>query len=409
MTTNKKINIFQHSYRWLLRGMLIFHYLLIQVFKLIPYKKQKKKSLTILATGTFYSDHWLVTHLRPMASASNCEHLMMVSAIPVPEMNNVSGQYAPRWLSKTCGQVGARLLYFTWVAITKRPDVLVGFHLLLNGLFVVVLAKLIGAKSIYICGGGPREVVGGGFNTENRIFNRIGQADYFIEKMLINSVNEMDLIISMGTSAVNYFQDKGVSTKFEIVPGGFDENVFCPNPNIEKRYDLILIGRLSEVKRVDRFLESIKVAKQQLPMLNAVVVGDGPDKEILQNMAVELGIADDVYFAGWQNNVENWIQQSRCFVLTSDSEGLSQALIQAMMCGVPAINSKVGDLGDLIVNEKNGYLVSPLTKDNFSNSYEDLFTSENKLVDFSKEAYLSSKKFSVSQVILHWQKIYAAL
>lgn len=409
MTVNKKLSPATHCYRCILRVILIIHYILVKVFKCLPYKKKKMKSLNILATGTFYSDHWLVTHLRPMASASNCEKVTMVSAIPVPQMDKVFGAYAPRLLNKLFGQVGARLLYFTWLAITKRPDVLVGFHLLVNGLFVVVLAKLIGAKSVYICGGGPREVMEGGVNTENRIFNRIKQPDLFIEKMLIKSVNEMDLVISMGTSAIHYFKAKGVTTHFEIVPGGFDEMVFSPNTNVEKKYDLILIGRLSEVKRVDRFLESIQEAKKQLPNLNAVIVGDGPDKDKLQKMAVQLGIANDVYFAGWQNNVEHWIQQSRCFVLTSDSEGLSQALIQAMMCGVPAINSNVGDLGDLIDNGKNGYLVLPLTNENFSNAYQSMFNSEGNLTEFSNCALISSQKFSVSQVTLHWQKIYTAL
>ncbi|MDN2662792.1 glycosyltransferase [Psychromonas sp. 14N.309.X.WAT.B.A12] len=404
---DKKVNLLRNCYRWLLRIMLILHYLILKLFKLIPHKTKKTKQLTILATGTFYSDHWLMTHLHPMANADKCKHLLMVASTSVPNIDKVSGQYAPRWLSKIFGQVGARLLFFTWVAITKRPDVLVGFHLLLNGLFVVVLAKLIGAKSVYICGGGPREVVGGGVNTENRIFNKIGQPDDFIEKMLVKSVNEMDLVVSMGTSAIRYFKDKGVSTNFEIVPGGFDDSVFCPRPEIKKQYDLILIGRLSEVKRIDRFLESIQIAKKQLPHLNAVIVGDGPDKEKLQKLAIELGIADDVYFAGWQNNVEYWLQQSRCFVLTSDSEGLSQALIQAMMCGIPAINSDVGDLSDLIKEDKNGYLITPLTNESFANSYVTILSSENKLKKLSENAYHSTTKFSVPAVSQHWQKIYA--
>ena len=409
MAVLKQLSIYTHCYRWVLRVLLIVHYVLVRVFKYLPYKKNKKKSLKILATGTFYSDHWLVTHLRPMANANVCEQLTMVASIPVPEIDNVDGQYAPTWLTSIFGKVGARLLYFSYLAITKRPDVLVGFHLLVNGLFVVVLAKLIGAKSVYICGGGPREVMDGGFKTENRIFNRIGQPDLFIEKMLIKSVNEMDLVVSMGTSAISYFKNKGVSTHFEIVPGGFDESIFFPRAEVNKKYDLILIGRLSDVKRVDRFLESIQIAKKQLPHLNAVIVGDGPDKEKLQTMADELGVVDSVYFAGWQNNVEFWLQQSRCFVLTSDSEGLSQALIQAMMCGLPAVNSNVGDLGDLIEDTKNGYLVDPLTSENFAIKYKEIFESKERLTEFSKAALLSSEKFKVTHVEQHWQKIYAVL
>ncbi|WP_299659944.1 glycosyltransferase [uncultured Psychromonas sp.] len=409
MNSTNKASFLQHCYRWLLRFILICHYLLLKFLKLIPHKPKKQKAFTVLATGTFYSDHWLVTHLRPMANASNCASLTMVASIPVPELSNVSGAYAPKWLTTILGQVGARLIYFTWLAITKRPDVLVGFHILVNGLFVVILAKIIGAKSVYICGGGPREVRGGGIETENRIFNRIGQADYFIEKMLLKAANEMDLIVSMGTSAITYFKEKGIDTKFEIVPGGFDDEVFQPNSNLKKKYDLILIGRLSDVKRVDRFLHAIKQAKNELPELNAVIVGDGPDKKELENLTIKLGIASDVDFVGWQNNIHIWLQQSKCFVLTSDSEGLSQALIQAMMTGLPAITSDVGDLNNLTKKDYNGYLVSELDAENFSNRFIQLFKDKSLIAEFSHNALESTKHFSVTQVQLHWNKIFDAL
>ncbi|MBB1274380.1 glycosyltransferase [Psychromonas sp. SR45-3] len=406
MNLTNKSSFLQHCYRWLLRLILVLHYLLLKIFKLIPYKQRNKQALTVLATGTFYSDHWLVTHLRPMANASNCASLTMVSSVPVPDLDNVSGAYAPKWLTKILGQVGARLVYFTWLAITTRPDVLVGFHILVNGLFVVFLAKIIGAKSVYICGGGPREVRGGGIETENRIFNRIGEADFFIEKMLLEAVNEMDLIVSMGTSAITYFKENGVDTKFEIVPGGFDDEVFKPNLEEKKKYDLILIGRLSDVKRVDRFLHAIKQSKNELPELNAVIVGDGPDKKDLEKLAEQLGLRDDVDFVGWQDDVNVWLQKSKCFVLTSDSEGLSQALIQAMMSGLPAITSDVGDLSNLIKNDYNGYLVSELNPEHFSTMFIQLFKNESLLDMFSKNALESTRRFSIVQVKEYWQIIF---
>ena len=406
MSSKRSANFFQYCYRYLLRLILIFHYCLVKTFKLIPSKKKSIQPVKILATGTFYSDHWLITHLRPMANAANCSSLTMVASVPVPELNKVLGAYAPQWLTKVLGQVGARLVYFSWVAITTRPDVLVGFHILVNGLFVVVLAKLIGAKSVYICGGGPREVRGGGVETENRIFNRIGQTDYFIEKMLLKSVNEMDLVVSMGTSAIKYFKEKGVSTQFEIVPGGFDDHLFMPLDSVEKEYDLILIGRLSEVKRVDRFLEAIQLAKKSLSSLKAVIVGDGPDKDKLQELAKELGLEQNVDFVGWQDNVHLWLLRSKCFVLTSDSEGLSQALIQAMMCGLPAITSNVGDLGDLLVNDVNGYLIDDLSSDGFSRAFISLFTVDVEFNQFAQNAYTSTKNYSVTEVEKQWTEIF---
>ena len=405
---HKKLTTFQHIYRWFLRAILILYRALILCAKCFPGKKNKvNRQLTILVTGTFYSDHWLITHLRPMANANNCKSLTMVASSKVPEMDNAIAAYAPKWLQKLTGQVSSRLIYFSWLAIKHRPDVLVGFHLLLNGLLVALLAKIINSKSVYICGGGPREVAGGGVSTESRIFSRISQADYFIEKELLKAVNEMDLVVSMGSGAITYFKEKGVSSRFEIIPGGFDDEVFVPDPKQIKEYDLILIGRLSGVKRVDRLLHAIKLAKQKIPTLNAVVVGDGPDKKYLQKLAEQLGISDDVNFVGWQDNVHVWLQKSKCFVLTSDSEGLYQALIQAMMTGLPAITSDVGDLNDLIKNNYNGYLVSELNPDNFSTVFTKLFKDDSLLNVFSSNALESTECFTVSNVQLHWQKIFS--
>lgn len=402
-----KNNLIKYCYRLFLRAVLVVYHMLMKLIRCLPHKaKDNCKPVKILATGTFYSDHWLVTHLRPMANAQHCEHLTMVATIPVPDMDKVSGAYAPLWLQRISGKVAARLLYFSWLAITQRPDVLVGFHLLINGLFVAMLARLIGAKSVYINGGGPREVNGGGVYTENRIFSRIGQPDKHIEALLIKAVNEMDLVISMGSSAVTYFQNKGVSADFKIVPGGFDEQLFAANPQQQKVYDLILIGRLSEVKRVDRFLRALQQAKQQLPSLNAVIVGDGPDKAKLEALAEQLGVADDVCFAGWQNNVHYWLQQSKCFVLTSDSEGLSQALIQAMMTGLPAITSDVGDLGDLVKDDKNGYLISALNADAFSDAFVKLFSNDMKTKSFSQQAIIDTRQYCVSQVETEWTRVF---
>ncbi|WP_435236264.1 glycosyltransferase family 4 protein [Psychromonas sp. PT13] len=342
-----------------------------------------------------------------MANAGNCHNLTMVAASPVPFINNVDAVYAPKWLQKLAGKVGARLLYFCWLAIKNKPDVLVGFHLLLNGLFVAILAKIIGAKSVYICGGGPREVAGGGVATENRIFSRIGQADYFIEAQLLKAVNEMDLVVSMGSSAIEYFKEKGVSTHFEIVPGGFDNFSFTPSESISKEYDLILIGRLSDIKRVDRFLHAIKIAKEKLPNLNAVVVGDGPNLESLQALSVKLDISSDVDFVGWQNDVHIWLQKSKCFVLTSDSEGLSQALIQAMMTGLAAITSDVGDLDNILENGKNGYLIFNKTEENFAESIVNLLGSPERLNTFSKNSLKSAEKYSISNVESEWNRIFS--
>ncbi|MEE9351335.1 MAG: glycosyltransferase family 4 protein, partial [Thiotrichaceae bacterium] len=382
------------------------YHLLISAIEFLTRSRSKSKTSSpkkIIATATFYSDHWIKTHLQPLAQSSQCEELLMVASTPVPELDKVTALYPPPWLKIILGSVGSRLAYFSYIVLKERPDVLVGFHLLLNGLLVLLLGKITGAKSVYICGGGRVEVEGGGYNTENRIFNKIGQPDFFIERQLLKAVNKIDLVVTMGSGAIDFFKEKGVDSQFEIMPGGFDESLFIPTET-KPEFDLILVGRLSQVKRVDRFLRALKLSTSKATVLTAVIVGCGPLRAELEQLTAELGLTEQVSFVGWKNDIEQWLQKSRVFVLTSDSEGLSQAMIQAMMCGLPVIVSDVGDLKDLVQDGYNGYLVPTLTPESFSAAFDQIFENDKSIL-MGKHALDDVRKLSIDQVALQWDRV----
>ena len=124
-----------------------------------------------------------------------------------------------------------------------------------------------------------------------------------------------------------------------------------------KVYDLILVGRLAPIKRIDLYLRAIEQVSRRLPDVTAAIVGDGALRTELEQLVEELGIGERVHFAGQQSDVEDWLSRSRIFVLTSDSEGLALSLMEAMMCGLPAVVSDVGELGELVASGTNGCLV----------------------------------------------------
>ena len=97
-----------------------------------------------------------------------------------------------------------------------------------------------------------------------------------------------------------------------------------------------------------------------------MIVGDGPLRQELETLAAALGLGDAVEFAGQRVDVSSILGRSRVFVLTSKTEGLSLALMEAMMAGLPAVVSDVGDLGDLVRHGENGYLVDVQTPDRFA-------------------------------------------
>jgi L-malate glycosyltransferase len=368
-------------------------------------KPKRKDRYDILLTGNFYSDNWIFAQLKPISLSHKVARVRMVAEREVPLLDKVEAVYPSERLSSILGKDVARLLTFIWLSLTSRPDVIGGFHLLVNGLLAILLARFVGARSLYVCGGGPREVAGGGYACENKIFGRLGQADEVIERQLIDAVSHADIVVTRGKNSTNYFLGKGAKSSFHFIPAGIDGSKFTPTES-GREYDLIIVGRLTGIKRIDTYLQAIALAVQKNPEIKAAVVGDGPLMSELQGIAEELKISDRVDFLGHRDDVARLLNCSRIFVLSSDSEGLSQAMIQAMLCGLPAIVSNVGDLSELVDNGVNGYLIDDRAPESFAEAINELLALPvehyQKMCHAARE---SAMRCDIGSVASNWNRI----
>jgi glycosyltransferase involved in cell wall biosynthesis len=358
----------------------------------------------ILLTGRFDSNNWILNHLGPLSASENCSRVCMVSTNPVPLLPKVEAVYPPKWLVTTVGATLARLLTFIYVAIRRRPHVVGGFHIIMNGIAAVIVARLVGARSMYFCVGGPAEIRDGGIHSADSLFRRMETADPVVERRLLKIVADSDIIITMGTGAITFFREKGIDTTFHVVSGGIDPSRFQPGADAPS-HDLIITGRLVSVKRIDVFLQTIKMVVDRIPDVRAVIVGDGKLRDELQSLSIRLGVGRHVSFVGHQENIEAWLRKSRIFVLTSDSEGLSLSMMEAMMCGLPAVVSDVGDLRDLVESEVNGYLVPRRSPELFADRLVELLSDEQKLKSFSQAARHSAMRYETRATIQLWDHI----
>lgn len=394
-------------FRTLVRTMLALHYGLLTIAKRLgPGKRDLKQGeCHVLLTATFYSDSWLLAHIGPLGASRYTKKITVVATRKVPQCDKVEAVYPPAWLQKMVGGVPSRLAMFAWTALRTRPDVIGGFHLLLNGVLAELLAAFTGARSLYICGGGPREVVDGGVHCDNRLFRRLEVPDAVVERQLLRAVGGFDFVVTMGKSGAAYFRKFAGLDHVEVLPGGIRPVPPRPN-NVVPEFDLILVGRLSQVKRVDLFLESLATLRRSLPQVRAVIVGGGPDYDLMVRKSGELNLSDCVTFAGFQSDVVSWLHRSRVFVLTSDSEGLSLALMEAFMCGLPAVVSNVGDLADLVVNGESGYLVSERTPNAFASAFQRLLTNPEHLHSCGRNAAAAAAKLTTSESALRWDRVF---
>ena len=137
----------------------------------------------------------------------------------------------------------------------------------------------------------------------------------------------------------------------------------------------VTVGRLAKIKNQILLLKACKKTLKLNNDFHLTFVGDGPEKNNLINFCNENNLNEYVTFLGFRDDVINILQEHDVFLLSSDYEGISIALLESMSLAMPSIATNVGGLPDTLIDNKTGYLVPP----NDFHSYSD------KLLEFINE------------------------
>ena len=117
---------------------------------------------------------------------------------------------------------------------------------------------------------------------------------------------------------------------------------------------VVFVARLTAIKRPERFLEIARRLADRHPGTVFAVVGEGDRLAQLQSSA-----PSNVRFLGWRGDVEAVYAASDLVVLTSDNEGMPVSLIEAALCGVPAVATDVGSVREVVLDGRSGWLGAP--------------------------------------------------
>jgi glycosyltransferase involved in cell wall biosynthesis len=119
------------------------------------------------------------------------------------------------------------------------------------------------------------------------------------------------------------------------------------------------IGRMTGVKRTDVLLRGFRALRDDGVDAVLCLVGDGPDRESVEELAGELGIVRDCLFAGYQEEVGPFFAAFDVFVLPSGNEGTPVTAIEALASGCPVVATRVGGVPDVVEDGVDGFLVEP--------------------------------------------------
>lgn len=147
------------------------------------------------------------------------------------------------------------------------------------------------------------------------------------------------------------------------IPNGVDATRFAPVRTDlledERARTVVCVCRLSYQKGVDMLLYAWQLVHTQAPTARLIVVGTGPLHKDLERLAEGLGVASAVEFAGVQSNVPAQFHRAGIAVLASRWEGMPNAVLEAMACGLPCVGTRVSGSEDIIQHGVNGLLVDP--------------------------------------------------
>ena len=191
-----------------------------------------------------------------------------------------------------------------------------------------------------------------------------------------------------------------------VIPNFILSRFFDVKPNYESRI-IGYVGRLHYEKGVDILIRAFALIKGFDNNAKLLIVGDGPLRGYILELAKRLRIEDSVEVTGSVPNtkVPEYLAKMSIFVLPSRYEGLPNALLQAMAAGLPIVATSVGSVSDIIINGRNGLLVSPEDVNELAKAIKLLMDNRELAMKLALQARKDAKRYTVTKIIHCYEKV----
>jgi glycosyltransferase involved in cell wall biosynthesis len=207
--------------------------------------------------------------------------------------------------------------------------------------------------------------------------------------------------------------------KLRTIYNGVDWKRFdLPSNSVTKRKELNIgldekvvgmVANLRPVKGYEYFIRAAAIIAKSIPKVRFLIIGEEEDKlkKRVTREADALGLTDKVIFLGFREDVPELLRILDLFVLSSISEGLSIATIEAMAAGVPVVATKSGGPREVVVDGKTGFLVYPKDEKSLAEKALILLKNRKLATCMGKEAQVQVRtKFSIDVMIRNYQTVY---
>ncbi len=205
------------------------------------------------------------------------------------------------------------------------------------------------------------------------------------------------------SNGLRFLAQKADKVDISVIPNGVDTDFFTPSLQKKKSkyFEFLFTGRLSEQKNLLFLLHQISVLKNNTEKeIKLHIAGKGPLENKLKTYAEKLEISDCITWYGWvdKHKILSLCHRADCFINPSFNEGMPNAVLEAMACGLPVIASSVAGNKDIIEDRQNGFLFNPMDSNQLQKIFTEIMNDSKLLSETGENARQTAKRdFS-------WQK-----
>lgn len=213
--------------------------------------------------------------------------------------------------------------------------------------------------------------------------------------------------VQVQTSAGRTCFPAAVQKKIFVIPNPnhvtLDERNWALKQVKEKR--IVTVGRLIPEKNPRLLIDAFSMLNKEFPDYSLEFYGEGVLKSMMLERISELGLTDKVFLRGNVNDVPHHIASAEIFVLSSDLEGMPNALMEAMALGLPCVATDVSGVRDIISDGDNGFIVPVGNKEAMADRIKQLIELEGIKNRFSDNSINVLSKFDKEKVFKLWLEL----
>jgi N-acetyl-alpha-D-glucosaminyl L-malate synthase BshA len=229
------------------------------------------------------------------------------------------------------------------------------------------------------------------------------------------SINQSDGVTAVSKSLKEEtYQSFSINKEIEVIHNFVDTARFrkarkehfkkAIAPNDEKI--LIHTSNFRKVKRTEDVIRIFKRVLDKIPS-KLLLVGDGPERQQLEQLCRDLHICDNVRFLGKQESVEELLAVSDVFLLPSESESFGLAALEAMACEVPVISTNTGGIPEVNIHGVTGFLSNVGDVEDMAHHTINLLNNSTLLKTFKANALQQAQRFDLNIILPKYEDFYA--